>query len=358
MNKAKKLTKQDVLLGILNGRVAIVLAVLIIYFSFKTNNFLTIGTLKTVIKHTALYGLIGLGMTVVIMTGGINLSIGRLAALAGMLAGIMLEYGIVINPLGITIYFSSFEIIVICCIVGGLFGAFSGLLINKFGLVPYIATLGVQYICSGLANISLGGGTAANLQGTAALRNTGFPLLGTGKILGLEISIWIFLVIAVLFWYISTKTPLGRQILAIGGNERAAAYSGIRVARVKYFVHTSIGVLSAMAGLIMTAQLQTAHPATGTGWESIVISAVVLGGVSMKGGIGSITGGILGMVVIVTLTDGLIMMGVSSYWQEFIKGGVIIFAVIVDQMQQKLQRKISFQMRNDPKDSNAAEVSA
>ena len=346
MKKRGKLNKQTIVLGLLKGRVAIVLMLLIIYFGCSTNNFLTTSTLLTVIRHTALYGLIGFGMTFVIMTGGINLSVGRLAGLSGMLAGIMIQNGIVFNSLGLTIYPSVPVVILIVLIMGGLFGAFSAFLITKFSLVPYIATLGVQYICNGLASITLGGGTAANLRGSEALGNTGFATLGSGEFLGLDIPIWIFLVLGVLFWYISTKTPLGRQILAVGGNERAASYSGIQVNKVKYFVHITIGVMSALAGMIMTSQLMTAHPNTGTGWESIVISAVVLGGVSMRGGIGSLLGSVLGMIVIMTLTDGLIMMGVSSFWQEFIKGIVIIIAVIIDQAQQKLQRKVSYQMRD------------
>ena len=180
-----------------------------------------------------------------------------------------------------------------------------------------------------------------NLVGKAEFGTTGYGLLGAGHILGLPVAIWILVVVALAAAYLARLTPLGRHIFAVGGNERAAALSGIRVDRVKLFVYMFSGFCAAIVGLIVSSELMAAHPATGERFELNAIAAAVLGGTSMSGGRGTIGGTIIGAFVIGILSDGLVMMGVSSFWQMVIKGVVIIVAVVVDQAQRKLQQRVA-----------------
>ena len=151
---------------------------------------------------------------------------------------------------------------------------------------------------------------------------------------------------ALITWFIMTKTPLGNQIYAVGGNERAAALSGIQTKKVKLFVYMFSAFCASICSIIMTSQLRASHPANGESWEMNAIAAVVLGGTSMAGGVGSIGGTIVGVLVIQTLNDGMVMMGVSTFWQMVIKGVVIVVAVVVDQLQKNMQMKMALQMRS------------
>jgi len=175
------------------------------------------------------------------------------------------------------------------------------------------------------------------------LHNTGFPTLGAGDFLSINYSIWIMIVLTLIGIFIANKTPFGRQVYAIGGNERAAELSGVRVKRVKTVVYMISGFCAAMVGLIVASQLVAAHPATGTFFELNAIAAVVLGGTSLSGGRGSIGGTIIGAFVIGVLGDGLIALGVSSFWQQVIKGAVIVLAVIIDQLQVRMQERAALQ---------------
>jgi len=167
--------------------------------------------------------------------------------------------------------------------------------------------------------------------------------LGAGHLLYLPVAIWALVVIALVAAYLARWTPLGRHIFAVGGNERAAALSGVAVNKVKLFVYMFSGFCAAIVGLIVSSELMAAHPATGETFELNAIAAAVLGGTSMSGGRGTISGTVIGAFVIGILSDGLVMMGVSSFWQMVIKGVVIIAAVVVDQAQRKLQQRVALQ---------------
>ena len=212
----------------------------------------------------------------------------------------------------------------------------------------FIATLGTMYICRGAAMLRNGGATFPNLFGDAAKGNLGFDKIGSGTIPGIQVpySIVIFLVMAAIAAFIMKKTPLGNQIYAVGGNERAATLSGIKIRKVKLFVYVFSAFCAALSGIIMTSQLRAAHPATGESWEMNAIASVVLGGTSMSGGLGTIGGTIVGILVINVLNDGMIMMGVSSFWQMVIKGIVIIVAVVIDLVQKDLQKKAALAARS------------
>lgn len=331
---------------LLKGRTFIVLVLLVIFFSCATPTFLTANSLLLVSKHVALYGILGLGMTYIIITGGIDLSVGAIVGLSGMIAGGLINEGI--TMFGYKAYLSVPLVVLVTVVGGGLIGLINGLIITRFNVAPFIATLGMMYVARGFAMLRSNGATFPNIVGKEALGNTGFQVLG-GNIFGIPVGAIILAVLAVIAGIILKKTPLGWHIFSIGGNERAAKLSGVKVDKVKLFVYIFSGACAAMVGLITAAQLVAAHPASGESWEMNAIAAAVLGGTSMAGGIGTIGGTIVGAFVIGVINDGMVMMGVSEFWQMVIKGLVIVLAVIIDQFQRNLQAKMALQQRNENK---------
>ncbi|PWJ92360.1 erythritol ABC transporter membrane protein [Mesorhizobium loti] len=330
----------SVLLTLMKLRTFIALIAVLIFFSIAAPNFLSTANLILMSKHVALNAFLAMGMTFVIITGGIDLSVGSIVGLCGMVAGYLVLNGIDLQ-IGYTIYFNVFEIALITLAVGILIGAVNGLLITRLNVAPFIATLGVLYVARGLALLSSDGRTFPNLVGKPELGTTGFGFLGAGRLLGLPVAIWILIVVALGAAYLAKYTPLGRHIFAVGGNERASRISGVRVNMVKMFVYMFSGFCAAIVGLIISSELMASHPATGESFELNAIAAAVLGGTSMSGGRGTIGGTIVGAFVIGILSDGLVMMGVSSFWQMVIKGLVIIVAVVVDQAQRRLQQRVT-----------------
>ncbi len=350
MEKAntKKRSSNDIIMTLLKGRTLIILGILVVLFSIITNNFFSLNTGLTIAKHVALYGILGLGMTYVLITGGIDLSVGAVAGLAGMIAGGLINQGLTLSAFGVTIYFSAPLVFFITACVGILFGWLNGIIITKLNVVPFIATLGTMNIARGLANLRSGGATFSNIVGKEALGNTGFDFLGK-SILGIPVGVIILVILAIVAGIILKYTSFGWHILAIGGNERAAKLSGIKVNREKTYVYMFSGLCSAIVGMIAAAQLVAAHPATGEGWEMNAISSAVLGGTSMAGGIGTAGGTIIGAFIIGVINDGMTMYGVSEFWQKIIKGIVVILAVVIDQFQRNLQAKMALQARNENK---------
>lgn len=332
------------LLLLLKLRTVIALVALLVFFSLTIDNFLALPTVLIVLKHVAIVAFLGVGMTFVIITAGIDLSVGSTVGLAGMVAGWLLTEGIVLAPLGITIFPNVVETVLIALGVGVLVGAINGLLVTRFGVAPFIATLGVLYAARGVALLISGGATFPNLVGRPELENTGFPLIGADTAIGPP-SIWLMLILALVAWFIARFTPLGRQIYAVGGNERAAELSGVNVNRVKMFVYMFSGLCAAITGLVIASQLVAAHPATGETFELNAIAAAVLGGTSLAGGRGSIWGTMIGACVISVLRDGMVMMNISSFWQMVITGSVIVAAVIVDQAQRNLQHRAAIRQQ-------------
>ncbi|MER8646897.1 MULTISPECIES: ABC transporter permease [unclassified Mesorhizobium] len=330
----------SLLLTLMKARTFIALIAVLIFFSIAAPNFLSTANLILMSKHVALNAFLAMGMTFVIITGGIDLSVGSIVGLCGMVAGYLVLNGIDLQ-FGYTIYFNVLEIALITLAVGILIGAVNGLLITRLNVAPFIATLGVLYVARGLALLSSDGRTFPNLVGKPELGTTGFGFLGAGRLLGLPVAIWILIVVALAAAYLAKYTPLGRHIFAVGGNERASRISGVRVNMVKMFVYMFSGFCAAIVGLIISSELMASHPATGESFELNAIAAAVLGGTSMSGGRGTIGGTIVGAFVIGILSDGLVMMGVSSFWQMVIKGLVIIVAVVVDQAQRRLQSRVT-----------------
>ncbi len=339
-DKAPAADGGSILLTLMKLRTFIALFAVIAFFSIFAPNFLSTANIILMSKHVALNAFLAMGMTFVIITGGIDLSVGSIVGLCGMVAGGLILHGIDLQ-IGYTMYFNVVEVCLITLVVGVVIGAVNGLLITKLNVAPFIATLGTLYVARGFALLSSDGQTFPNLVGKADLATTGFGFLGSGRIIGLPVSIWILIVVALAAAYVAKYVPIGRQIFAVGGNERAARMSGIRVDRVKMFVYMFSGFCAAIVGIVISSELMASHPATGNSFELNAIAAAVLGGTSMSGGRGTIGGTIIGAFVIGILSDGLVMMGVSSFWQMVIKGIVIIVAVVVDQAQRRLQQQVT-----------------
>ena len=318
-------------------RAFIALIILGVAFALMTPSFLTSGNLVILTKQVALNAILGIGMTFVILTGGIDLSVGSIVGLCGMVAGLLIDRGLVLPIFGVVVYFNVWIIMLIALAVGMLVGCINGLLITRFSVAPFIATLGTLYVARGFALLSSDGATFPNLVGSVDLGNTGFPSLGADTFLGIPYPIYLMLAFGIVAAFVAAKTPFGRQVYAIGGNERAAHLSGVRVKRVTFITYVISGLCAAMVGLIIASQLVASHPATGESFELNAIAAVVLGGTSLSGGKGAIGSTIIGAFVIGVLSNGLVLLGVAEFWQTVIKGVVIVLAVVIDQVQQKLQ---------------------
>ncbi len=330
-------------LWLLKGRTFIALILLIIFFSIMSPNFLNPASMIIMAKHVAINAIIAIGMTFVILSAGIDLSVGSIVGLGGMLAGMLINQGVILPMFGIVVYFKIWVIAGLVLVAGTLIGLINGWVITKLNVAPFIATLGTMYAARGFALLSNNGATFPNLVGKAELGNTGFPWIGAGTFLGIPMPIWLMVIVGLVAWFVSSRTPFGRHVYAVGGNERAARTSGVRVNPTKTLVYMISGFCSALAGLIVSSQLIASHPASGTSFELNAIAAAVLGGTSLSGGRGNIGGTIVGAFVIGVLSDGLIMMGVSDFWQTVIKGVVIVLAVAIDQFQARMQSVVALQ---------------
>lgn len=343
----RKITATDIQQFLLRGRAFIALILVTAVFASMAPQFLTTANLVIMSKHVAINALLAIGMTFVILTAGIDLSVGSIVGMIAMIAGGLINEGLILSRFGIIIYPHTWTILMISLLIGTLAGALSGYIITRFNVAPFIATLGMLYAARGLAGLRNNGATFPNLVGRPEYGNTGFELLGSGDLLGINYSIWLMLIITLIAHIVTTRTSFGKHVYAIGGNERAAELSGVRVARTKIIVYSISGFCSALVGLIIASQLVAAHPLTGDTFELNAIAAVVLGGTSLAGGRGSIGGTLIGAFVIGVLNDGMVMMGVSSFWQNVIKGAVIVLAVIIDQIQARMQERIALQKQQE-----------
>jgi ribose/xylose/arabinose/galactoside ABC-type transport system permease subunit len=347
MKKRRSITKTDVQQFLLRGRAFIALILVTVVFSSLAPQFMTAANLVIMSKHVAINALLALGMTFVILTAGIDLSVGSIVGMVAMIAGGLINEGINLPQLGVIIYPHTWMIIVLSLILGTLAGALSGYFITRFNVAPFIATLGMLYVARGIAGLRNNGYTFPNLIGRPEYGNTGFEILGAGEFLGVNYSVWLMIFLTLVAYIVTKRTPFGRHVYAIGGNESAAELSGVRVSRTKIIVYSISGFCSALVGLIIASQLVASHPLIGDTFELNAIAAVVLGGTSLAGGRGSMGGTLIGAFTIGVLNDGLVMMGVSSFWQKVIKGAVIVFAVIIDQVQARMQERIALQKQQE-----------
>jgi erythritol transport system permease protein len=326
---------------LLRLRAFVALIAITIVFSIVSSAFFTGSNLLVMTEHVAIIAIMAIGETFVILSAGIDLSVGSVAGLAGMIAGGLLNNGLILHPFGVVIWFNVPLVILIGLGVGAGAGAVNGLVITKLGVAPFIATLGMLSVARGFADLRNNGATYPNLTGDPAHHNTGFDFLGTGDLAHIPFTIVLLAIFVVLAVYIAKRTAFGRRVYAIGGNERAAELAGIRVNRIKMGVYVISGVCAAMTGLLITSQLSAAFPDTATSYELNAIAAVVLGGTSLFGGRGTIGGTVIGAFVIGFLSDGLVLVGVSEFWQMVAKGSVIVAAVALDEAQRRRQTRAS-----------------
>ncbi|WP_326795027.1 ABC transporter permease [Streptomyces sp. NBC_01808] len=332
--QARRLKTLD---SIFELRAFIALGVLIVVFSLLSDSFLTVDNVITMTKHVAINAILALGMLLVILKGGIDLSVGSTVGLSGVVAGELLQ-GLHLGFVDAIAYPQVWAVIVLCIAVGALVGAVNGFLITRLNVAPFIATLGMLYMARATAMLISDGSTYPDLAGDPGTHNTGFDWLGQGRPLGLPVAVWIMIVLAGLVTLLLRKTPFGRWLYATGGNERATQLSGAPVKRVKLTVYVISGACAAMAGLIIASELTSAAPQAGETFELNAIAAVVIGGAALSGGRGNVRGTLVGAFVIGFLADGLVILGVSTFWQMLIKGAVIVVAVVLDQSQQRFQR--------------------
>ena len=306
----------------------IALFILCLVISLLSDKFLTATNAWNVMRQISVNICISVGMTLVVLTAGIDLSVGSILALCGAVTAGLLKNGIEIQSSNLFIGFTILGASVAGLLVGSLLGWFNGYTITKFKVPPFVATLAMLTIARGLTMLWTKGFPISNL-------GERFVSLGTGWFIGIPSPVWISGIIVFIAVVITSKTKLGRYIYAIGGNENAALLSGINIRRVKIAVYTIAGVLAAVGGLLVTSRLDAAQPNAGTGYELDSIAAVVIGGTSLSGGRGSVLGTVLGAIIIGVLNNGLVLLNVSPFWQQVVKGLVILIAVVIDKANAK-----------------------
>lgn len=324
---------------LVEGRAFVALLIIIAIFASMNDNYLAVGNLATIAKDVAFNAIIALGMLMVILNGGIDLSVGSTVGLTGAVAGNMFA-GVDLPLTDAVMYPSLWVIIVVAVAVGMLVGWINGLLISRLNLAPFIVTLGMLYVGRGLTQVLLGGTNITNpLRGQEGLNNTGFFTIFASSPLGVPIAAWVMVGLAVVFTVLLARTPFGRWLYATGSNERAAELSGVPAKRVKTRIYVLSGMCAGIVGILQIANIRSATADLGQFYELNAIAAVVIGGAALSGGRGTVRGTIIGAFVIGFLTNGLVIVGVSPFWQTVITGAVIILAVAVDQIQQIVQRR-------------------
>lgn len=317
---------------LLEGRAFFALIAIITIFALLSDRYLSVSNFLTMTSQVAIFGLLAIGMLLVILSGGIDLSVGSTLALSGVFAGFLMQ-GVELEGLGVILYLPVWAVVVCTLCMGALVGVVNGVLVAYLKVPAFVATLGTLYVARGVALLMTNGLTFNNLSGNPAFGNTGFEWLGFYRLWGVPISIFVLTATAVAVHLLLSRAPFGRWLYSTGGNARAAELSGVPVKKVQVWVYVLSGVCAAIAGLVLSSQLTSAGPTAGTTYELTAIAAVVVGGASLMGGRGTVRGTLLGAFVIVYLGAGLVIIGVSSYWQTVFTGAVIVLAVMLNSIQ-------------------------
>lgn len=300
------------IMSILSG-----LLIMMLVFSLNSKYFFTQNNLLTIALQTSMIAIIALGQTFVLITAGIDLSIGSNMAIAGVVSAMALKSGM---PISVAI--------ILGLLAGILVGLINGSLIAYGGLPPFVVTLGTMSIVKGIALFITGGIPVTRLSKS-------FNIIGNDKIIGIPIPVIITIALTLLFGFILSKTKLGTRIFAVGSNLDAAKYSGINTKKIIITVYVFSGLLAAVAGIIMASRIASGQPTAGTGYELYAVAASVIGGVSLAGGEGLLTGTLIGALIIGVLRNGLNLLSVSAFIQEIMIGSVIIIAVFADRIKRK-----------------------
>lgn len=304
------------------------LALLLALIGLCADRTLTVTDGMNVLRQISVNLCLSIGMTMIILSGGIDLSVGSVLALCGAVAAGLLKNGIAISHWSVTLQFTVFGAVLAGIAMGIVAGWVNGFVITRLRVPPFVATLGMLSIARGLTQVWTGNYPITNLGDTV-------DNIGKGYWLGLPIPACIAATLTLISAFVLKRTSFGRNIYAIGGNERAAMLSGLSVDRMKRRVYMLGGALAAVGGLLSAARVNAADPKVGIGYELDSIAAVVIGGTSISGGRGSIWGTVLGCLTIGVLNTGLVMLGISNDWQLVVKGVVIIATVAVDRMSAK-----------------------
>jgi ribose transport system permease protein len=292
---------------------------------FLSDTFLTKENAFNIMQQISVNVCLSVGMTLVILTGGIDLSVGSVLAFCGAFSAGLLKGGIEVPAWNLYIGFTFLGAALAGIGAGSLLGACNGIAITKFKVPPFVATLAMLTIARGMTMLWTGGFPVTGL-------GTTFQFLGMGRVFGIPMPVWISAFIVAVAAIAAKKTRFGRHVYAVGGNEKAAKLSGLDVDRIKIMVYTAAGALAAVGALIQAGRLDSATPDAGKEFELNSIAAVVIGGTSLSGGKGSILGTVQGALIIGVLNNGLVLLNVSPFWRQVIKGLVILIAVIIDRL--------------------------
>ncbi|CQR24784.1 ribose ABC transporter permease [Streptococcus varani] len=288
---------------------------LMVVITMINPNFLTTNNLLNLLLQVTANGFIAFGMTFVILTGGIDLSVGSILALSSALTAGLIAAGVPVP----------FAIVLAICL-GGIFGMLNGLLVAFGKLAPFIVTLASMTIFRGATLVFTNGNPLTQGLGDSFL----FQFLGQGYIVGIPFPVILMFLVFLILYLLLHKTAFGKSVYALGGNEKAAYISGVKLNKVKIIIYTISGIMASISGLIITSRLSSAQPTAGASYEMDAIAAVVLGGTSLSGGKGRILGTLIGALIIGVLNNGLNIIGLSAFWQQVVKGGVILIAVLLD----------------------------
>ncbi|MFM2211718.1 MAG: hypothetical protein RL639_912 [Verrucomicrobiota bacterium] len=283
--------------------------------TLTTDTFLSVANLTNVARQVSINGILAVGVTIVLLTAGVDLSLGSVVALSGVACATFAHPGD--HPV--------FVPIAVGLLTGAACGLVNGVLVTRGGVAPFIVTLGMMTVARGLALIVSGGRPVANMSNELTAL--------AGDFLAIPIPVLCFAGVALVAWFFLRNFRLGRHIYAVGGNENAARAAGVPVERVKLFAYGLCGLLTGLAGVVLAARITTGQPNAGQAYELDAIAAVVIGGTSLAGGVGTITGTLLGVLLIGVINNGLDLQGVSSYYQAVIKGVIIVGAVWLDRRQ-------------------------
>lgn len=318
---ANEKKNEKVLNLIIKYKSALILLLLCVIVSILTPKFLNWNNIMNIARQTTINGIIAIGMACVILTGGIDLSVGSVLAFSTMVAGLLVNAGCPGWIAGI-----------IGVLLGGAIGTVNGTLISTMNLPPFIVTLASMSVFRGFTMLASGGMPVG-------MKNS-ISFFGAGYVLGIPFPVIVLAIIAVVMLFILNKTRFGRHVYALGGNELTARLCGIKVNKTKILVYAISGMLAAISGLIIAARLNSAQPDAGTSYEMDAIAAAVIGGCSMsQGGVGTIGGVVVGAFIIGVLNNALNLLNVSPFWQTAVKGFVILAAIIIDRMTVRAKKK-------------------
>ena len=295
----------------------IIIALMVIVMSIVSDVFLTPNNLINVLRQVSINGILAVGLTFVILTGGIDLSVGSLVAVTGVIVGDLLLKGYSVPvAIGVSVLASI------------LFGVFNGTMVAYFSLPPFIATLATQTIGNGFALVYSKGRPFA-------ISNAVFKNIGKGSMMGIPIPILIMASVCLIAVILLNFTTFGRHVYALGGNRHATKLSGVRTKRVELVVYAISGACAAIVGIILASRISSGQPTAGNGYELDAIASVAIGGTSMSGGVGKLGGTIMGFIIIGLLSNSLTLLNVSSFYQDIVKGFIILFAVLMDMRTKK-----------------------